>query len=91
MGAGQTRSIPLIDRMMNARYDRMLWSDLTGSRFTQVGTDVLILGRGGKIYLATTLLPQNRRYVLSAHALDRLSMLRRCHRAAHSTVSMTSV
>jgi len=76
---------------MNARYDRMLWSDLTGLRFTQVGTDVLILGPGGKTYLATTSLPQNRRYVLSAHAFDRLSMLRRCHRAAHSTVPMTSV
>ena len=76
---------------MNARYERMLWSDLTGLRFNQVGTDVLILGRGGKTYLATTLLPQNRRCHLSAHTLDRIPMLRRCHRAAHSTVPMTSV
>ena len=63
----------MIDRMMNARYDRMLWSDLTGLRFIEVGTDGLILGRGGKTYPATTLLPRNRRYDLSAHALDRPS------------------
>ena len=81
----------MIERTINGRYDRLLWSDLTGLRFTQVGTDVLILGRGDKTYLATTLLPQNRRYHLSAHTLDRPSRLRRCHRAAHSTVPMTSV
>jgi len=63
----------MIERTINGRYDRLLWSDLTGLRFTQVGTDVLILGRGGKTYLATTLLPQNRRYHLSAHTLDRPS------------------
>ena len=81
----------MIERTMNARYGRLLWSDLTGLRFTQVGTDVLNLGRSGKTYLATTLLPQSRRYDLSAHALDQRSRLRRCHRAAHSTVSITSV
>ena len=81
----------MIERTINARHDRMLWSDLTGLRFIQVGTDGLILERGGKTYLATTLLPRNRRYDLSAHALDRIPMLRRCHRAAHSTVSLTSV
>ena len=44
----------MIEPMINGRYDRMLSSDLTGLRSTQVGTDVLILGRSGKTYLATT-------------------------------------
>ena len=77
----------MIERTINGRHGRLLWSDLTGLRFTQVGADILILGRGGKTYLATTSLPRSRRYHLSAHTLDRIPILRRCHRAAHSTVN----
>lgn len=50
---------------MNARYDRMLWSNLTGLRFTHAGTDVLILGPVG---VGNTHLAIARVLVLSAHA-----------------------
>lgn len=50
---------------MNARYDRMLWSNLTGLRFTHAGTDVLILGTIG---VGNTHLATARVLVLSAHA-----------------------
>lgn len=45
------------DEPLDLRYDRMLFSDLTSLRFTEPGTDVLILGPVGvgKTHLATAL------------------------------------
>ena len=50
---------------MNARYDRMLWSSLTGLRFTHTDTDLLILGPVG---VGNTHLATARVLVLSDHA-----------------------
>lgn len=76
---------------MNGRYDRMLWSDAPASASPRSGRMVSSSDAAAK---HTSPPPCFREIVVITSPLTPsidLPMLRRCHRAAHTTVPMTSV